>query len=107
MLHWEIISGPKPYPTTKEEDELVQLPLRCASIRYPKSRKDVLALVHRHLAIAAFMLVMAGGKRFATAILTSRYGTSAPLYQELGLRPLILTWLIVISICECRWIINQ
>lgn len=42
-------SGPKPYLSTEEEDELMQFLLRCASIGYPKSRKDVLALVHCHL----------------------------------------------------------
>ena len=42
-------SGPKPYLSTEEEDELMHFLLRCASIGYPKSRKDVLALVHRQL----------------------------------------------------------
>ena len=43
------ISGPKTYLDCSEEEELVLFLLRCAEIRYPKSRKQVLALVRRLL----------------------------------------------------------
>ena len=42
-------SGPKPYLSTEEEDELVKFLLRCGSIGYPKSRQEVLTLVTRML----------------------------------------------------------
>ena len=42
-------SGPKTYLDSSEEDELVQFLIGCAEIGYPKSRKQVLALVKRLL----------------------------------------------------------
>ena len=42
-------SGPKTYLDCSEEEELVLFLLRCAEIGYPKSRKQVLALVRRLL----------------------------------------------------------
>ena len=41
------ISGPKKYLTEEEEDELVAFVRRCALIGYPKSRKDMMALVQQ------------------------------------------------------------
>ena len=38
-------SGPSPYLTKEEEEELVTFLLRCANIGYPHSRKQVLAIV--------------------------------------------------------------
>ena len=40
-------SGPQPYLSAEEEDELAMFVTRCASIGYGKTRKDVLALVQR------------------------------------------------------------
>ena len=40
-------SGPKKYLTEEEEDELVAFVRRCALIGYPKSRKDMMALVQQ------------------------------------------------------------
>ena len=38
-------SGPQPYLSAEEEDELAMFVTRCASIEYGMTRKDVLALV--------------------------------------------------------------
>ena len=38
-------SGPPPYLTWTEEEELVSFLLGCAGIGYPRTRKDVLAIV--------------------------------------------------------------
>ena len=41
------ISGPPKYLSRNEEDELVRFVLRCASIGYARSRKELIALVQR------------------------------------------------------------
>ena len=38
-------SGPQPYLTLAEEEELASFLIGCASIGYPRTRKDVLCLV--------------------------------------------------------------
>ena len=74
-------SGPKPYLTTEEEDELMQFLLRCASIGYSKSRKDVLPLVHRHLENQGRVAHVTNGwcERFCHRHPNLTLRTSAPL----------------------------
>ena len=44
-----VLSGPARYLSEEEEDELVRFLLGCASVGYPKTRKQVLSLVQRHV----------------------------------------------------------
>ena len=74
-------SGPKPYLTTEEEDELMQFLLKCASIGYAKSCKDVLALVHRHLEKKGIVAPVTNGwwEKFCNRHPNLTLRTSAPL----------------------------
>ena len=40
-----VVSGPPKYLSDEEEEELVRFLLGCASVGYPKTRKEVLGLV--------------------------------------------------------------
>ena len=44
-----VVSGPPRYPSEEEEEELVRFLLGCASVGYPKTRKEILALVQRQV----------------------------------------------------------
>ena len=54
-------SGPPRYLTTVEENELVQFLIRCSSIGYGKSRKEVLALVQHVLDNKNISSTVSGG----------------------------------------------
>ena len=43
------VSGPRRYLSEEEEEELVRFLLGCASMGYPKTRKEVLTLVQSHI----------------------------------------------------------
>ena len=79
-------SCPKPYLTTEEEDELLQLLLRCVSIGYAKMYW-LWCINTLRTKEELLMLLTPGGKSLATTILISCF-VRPLLYQELGLRPL-------------------
>jgi len=40
------VSGPNRYPNAQEGEELVHFLLECASIGYPRSRQELISMVH-------------------------------------------------------------
>lgn len=67
--------GRQPYLSVDEEEELVCFLLKCASIGYAHTRKEVLLLVRRIVErskakVSVMLFPVVGGEGFANAILT-------------------------------------